>query len=280
MSWRNAVPVLLLSFATPAMAAEGYVLGGGLERDSEGSLGVAALGELGVTAKTWLSATLASNSVELSERADLETVYADLGIDHWLEPIGLRAAVAYWGDDDTLDSMDWRASLYWRSDKPYLSVDFEYRDFSFQLPASGQFSGRELGFDASGLGIAASFDVTDDVSLGLAGMDYDYSVNLGTDRNRSILQLASFSRLSLINSLVDYRVFATLGVAAGERRWQFDVGSWKGEVDGATTRSATVRFLTPLGERHDIEFALGIDDSELYGDASFLSVFLYFYGGS
>ena len=137
-----------------------------------------------------------------------------------------------------------------------------------------------MGFDATGLGFTASVDVTDDVSLGLAGMGYDYSVNLGLDRNRVILQLLSFSRLSLINSLVDYRVHATLGVTAGESRWQFDVGSWKGEVDGATTRSATVSFLTPMSERSDIEFALGVDDSELYGNVSFLSVNLYFYGGS
>ncbi len=280
MSWRNALPVLLLSLATPAMAAEGYILGAGLEGDSEGGLGVAAMGEMGVTEKTWLSAALARNTVELPQRADLDTWYADLGIDHWLDPIGLRAAVAYWGDDDTLDSMDWRASAYWRADKSYLSADFEYRDFSILFPASGQFAGRKVGFDANGLGFTASVDVTDDVSVGLAGMGYDYSVNLGLDRNRVILQLLSFSRLSLINSLVDYRVYATLGVTAGESRWQFDVGSWKGEVDGATTHSATVSFLTPMSERSDIEFALGVDDSELYGNVSFLSVNLYFYGGS
>ena len=29
----------------------------------------------------------------------------------------------------------------------------------------------------------------------------------------------------------------------------------------------------------DIEFGVGYDDSELYGDLTFFSVFLYFYGG-
>jgi hypothetical protein len=29
----------------------------------------------------------------------------------------------------------------------------------------------------------------------------------------------------------------------------------------------------------DVEFSLGIDDSELYGNVTFFSVFLYFYGG-
>ena len=270
----------MLSFAAQAHAAEGYIVGAGLEGDAEGGLAMSAIGELGVTDKTWLSAALARNTVDLQVQDNLDTWYADVGIDHWLDPVGIRAAAAYWGDNETLDATDWRASVYWRTDKSYVAANFEYRDFSFLLPATDLFPGREVGFDANGVGVTGTVDITEAVSLGLSGMDYDYSVNLGLDRNRGILQLLSFSRLSLINSLIDYRVYATLGVDAGERRWQFDVGSWKGEVDGATTRSATVRFLTPLGESSDIEFALGVDDSELYGNVSFLSVFLYFYGGS
>ena len=143
-------------------------------------------------------------------------------------------------------------------------------------------------------------------------MDYDYDVNLRLDSSRGLLELLSFSRLSLINSLVDYRAYATLGLDAGESHWRLDVGTWKGEVaqhggiarrnqrvairaqlelreaararegevDGGTTRSATISFLNPLGEKADVEFSLGIDDSELYGNVTFFSVFLYFYGGT
>ena len=111
-------------------------------------------------------------------------------------------------------------------------------------------------------------------------MDYDYSVNLRLTDNRPILDLLSFSRLSLINSLVDYRASATLGVEAGKSRWQFDSGKWKGEVDGGETISATISFLTPLNERSDIEFGLGVDDSDLYGDVTFFSVYIYFYSGN
>ena len=33
------------------------------------------------------------------------------------------------------------------------------------------------------------------------------------------------------------------------------------------------------GFRYDIEFGLGYDDSENYGEVTVFSVFLYFYGG-
>ena len=86
--------------------------------------------------------------------------------------------------------------------------------------------------------------------------------------------------MSLINSLVDYSAGASLGLDVGTRRWQFELGTWKGEVDGSVTNSATIRLLTPMGEKSDVEFGLGVDNSELYGSVTFLSVYLYFYGGS
>jgi hypothetical protein len=35
----------------------------------------------------------------------------------------------------------------------------------------------------------------------------------------------------------------------------------------------------PLSDRSDIEFGLGYDASDLYGNVTFFSLFLYFYGG-
>lgn len=278
MSWRSVLPLLLL--AGSAAAADGYIVGVGVEADSGDGLAGSLIGEVAIGDDTWLSAALARNSVALPRIPDIATWYADVGIDHWFDPVGIRLGAAYWGDADILDSQDWRGSLYWRIGGATLAGDYEFRDFRFQLPATDRFAGRRVRFDASGIGLSSRFELTDNVSLSLSGMDYDYSVNLSLDSNRDILELLSFSRLSLINSLVDYRVQATLGLEAGERRWQFDVGSWRGEADGGITRSMTVRLLTPLSGRSDIEFGLGADDSELYGTVTFFSVFVYFYGGT
>ncbi len=274
----RSLPLLLL--AGNALAAEGFIVGAGVEGDSADGLAGTVVADIALGEKTWLSGSAGGNTVELPRGLSIDTVYGDLGLDHWFDPVGVRVGVAYWGDSDVLDSNDWRASLYWRNDAVTLAGDYEFRDFTFQIPATDFFPGRTVEFDASGVGLSARFDLTDTVDLSLSGMTYDYSINLSLDRNRGILELLSFSRLSLINSLVDYRVFAGLGVDVGDQRWQFDLGTWQGEVDDGRTRSATMRFLTPLGDASDIEFGLGFDDSELYGSVTFFSVFLYFYGGT
>lgn len=270
---------VLLLLANNASGAEGYILGAGVEADNADGLAVSAVGDVGLTEKTWVSAAIARNMADLPFRDDLDTWYGDVGLDHWWDPAGIRVGVAYWGDNDTLDSNDYRASLYWRTNEFSIAGDYEFRDFSFLFPGTDTFPGRRAGFEASGVGLTARYDVTDSVSLGFSGMDYDYDVNLRLDSNQGLLQLLSFSRLSLINSLVDYRAYATFGLDVGKQSWQLDVGTWRGEVDGGDTRSATLRFLNPMGDQADIEFSLGVDDSELYGNVTFFSVFVYFYGG-
>jgi len=69
-----------------------------------------------------------------------------------------------------------------------------------------------------------------------------------------------------------------LGIDAGKQRWSIDVATWKGEVDGRKTNSATLRFLTPLGTKGDVEFGLGVDKSRDFETVTLFSVFFYFYG--
>jgi hypothetical protein len=274
---RKLLPLLLV--AGNVFAAEAYILGAGIEADSEDGIAGSAIADIGFTDKTWLSMALAYNSVDLLREQSIDTWYGDVSIDHWFEPLGVRFGIAYWGDSDILDSRDARGSLYWRGDRLMLAADYEYRDFRFDLPATNFFPARTVEFDANGVGLTTRVELSDKASLSLSGMAYDYSVDFSLDRNRVILELLSFSRLGLINSLVDHRAFAALGIDAGDQRWQFELGTWEGEIDGSATTSATVRLLTPLGDETDIEFGLGYDDSELYGGVTFFSVFLYFYGG-
>ncbi len=278
MCLRSLLPLLFV--AGNAFAAEGFIIGGGVEGDSSDGLSGAVVVDVGLTEKTWLSATAAYSSVDVANGQSINSRYGDLTLDHWFEPLGVRVGVSYWGDSDVLDSNDWSLSLYWRNDDFSIAGDYEFRDFTFEIPQTDFFPGRTVEFDADGIGLTASIELTDDVDLRFSGMAYDYSINLGLDRNRGILDLLSFSRLSLINSLVDHRAYATLGVDVGERRLQFELGKWEGEVDGGTTRSATVRFMTPMGKSSDVEFSLGLDDSDLYGSVTFLSVFVFFYGGA
>jgi len=276
MSWFRYLPLLLLS--GNSWAAGEFVIAGGAEVDSADGLAVALFGNVAVGDETWLSGSIARSRVDLELRDELQTWYADIGVDHYFDPAGFRLGVAYWGDDDILDSVDLRASLYFRGDRGSLSFDYEYRDFELVLPRIGMLSRRRVNFDANGVGLGARLDLTDTIDLSVKGIAYDYSVDLRLDPNRDIVNLISVSRLSLINSLVDYRANIGLGIDFGFKRLEFDIAQWEGAVAGARTNSYSLRFLTPVGERNDIEFGIGYDDSESYGQVTIFSIFLYFYG--
>lgn len=268
----------MLLIAGNALAADGWIVGVGGEGDTADGLAGTVFADVAVAEKTWLTGSIARNFIDRSPLPSIDTWNGSLGLDHWFEPVGVRLAAAYWGDSDTLDSRDWRGSVYWRSKRVTLGGDFEYRDFSFTLPATDVFPGRIVQFDATGVGLSTRFDVSESASLSLAGMKYDYSINLRLGDNRRLIELLSFSRLSLINSLVDHTAMAALGLDVGDRRWQLEAGTWQSAVDGSRSRSVTVRFLTPVGKRRDVELGLGVDESDIYGSVTFFSVFFYFYG--
>lgn len=276
---RYALALLLAAAALPAEEGD-YVIAGGIQSDTDDAFAVSLLADREIAERAWLSLILARNRVDVEETSSLNTTYAELGFDRYFEPVGLRVGAAYWGDNDILDSIDGRASLYWRNGGRRIALNVEYRDFEFDLPAGRFLPGREFRFDATGVGASAGFDLGNDADFSLSAITYDYSVNLRLDGNRGLLRLLNVSRLSLINSLVDYRASAGVGIDRGLSRWQLDLSAWRGAVDRSDTRSVTLSFTTPLTPRSDIEVGLGYDDSELYGDAVFLSAFVYFYGGS
>lgn len=278
MSWLRAAFFLLL--AGPALAAQGYVIGAGVESDSADGLAASLIGELQVADRTWLSGTLAKSTTKLPRDIELNTIFGDIGIDHWFELVGINASISYSGDRDILDSVNFRASVYWRTAKVTISADANYRDFELDFPATDFRPARTIEFHSNGLGLSTKFKLSDKVDFSFYGMNYDYDVNFRTAENDRILEFLSASRLSLLNSLVDYRAGASFGLDVGDRRWQLDLATRQGEADQEKTKSATIRFITPLGQSRDVEFGLGIDDSELYGNITFLSVFLYFYGGN
>jgi hypothetical protein len=260
-------------------AGEGYVVGGGFLVDSADGLAGTVMGSYGFSEKTWISAGLAKNTVDIPRRRGTEMLYADVEIDHWFKPVGARLGVAYWGDPDIFDSRDWRGSLYWRGAKALVSGNFEFRDFRLFVPETELRPARTATFDANGVGISAGFDLSENVDLKFTGMKYDYSVDFSSQENRNVINILAISRLGLISSIIDHRARVSLGINHGSRRWEFDLSTWEGAIDGSRSRSASVSFLTPMSLRTDIELSVGIDDSELYGDVTFVSVFFYFYGG-
>ncbi|MEJ2129867.1 MAG: hypothetical protein P8X81_13645 [Woeseiaceae bacterium] len=277
MSLSRYLPLLLLA-AGPACAADGFMLGGGAESDSDGGLSAALIGGVGFSEKTWLSAGYAQSSVDLLSGRKLDTRYADIELDHHFDPIGIRVGAAYWGDKDVLESNDWRMAGYYRNDNTTVSFEYEYRDFDFIIPSTDFTTSRRVTFDADGFGLALRFRTSENISVRLRGMKYDYSVPFRPVENVDAARLLSVTRLSLVNSLVDHRAGISLSIDQGLKNWDIDLSTWENILDRSRTRSLTVRYLFPMTDQTDLELGVGYDDSELYGDATFFSLYLFFYG--
>ena len=272
--------LLLILLSANALAAGGdYMIGGGVETDTESSTSVSALGSVGLAKSTWLSGTVAKNSSEPGRRLRSETMLWDVELDQDFGPVGIRLGGGYWGDPDVLESRNLRGSLYWQNEAVMLSGELESRRFKLTTPGI-RFPPRELPFDADGLGLSGRFRLSDNLTFRFSGMKYDYSVDFRPIENQDVIDLLSVSRLSLINSLVDSRALVALALNHGAKRWEFDLATRKGAIDRDRTNSMTVRYLLPMSDTSDIEFSLGYDASDLYGSATFFSVFLYFYGGT
>jgi len=280
---RLAAALLLIPFFAPGVLAEkgDYILGGGVSVDDDDGVAAIVVADFGVAEQTWLSTSFGRNSVELPRGQDLETLFGEISIDHYWGPAGVRFGVAYWGDSDILDSTDWLGAIYTRGDKGRISVDVEYRDLKLRLPPIDLFVRREIPFHAAGLGLSGGFRLSERTSLRFAGMNYEYNVEFrAEDSQRFVNLLLSNSRLSLLTNLIDWRASAGIALKVGSSSWQLDVATWRGAIDRSENRSITGSFLTPMTNKSDIEFSLGLDQSDLYGEVLVLSVFVYFYGGN
>ena len=266
--------------AAPALADPGdFVLGAGLETDSEDGFAATLLADVAIGADTWLSASVTDSGVDDPSQRTVDYLNADIGIDHYFDPVGVRFGISYWGDSELLDSVDVRGSVYSRGPSTYLSIDVERRDFDFAIPRRDTLPNVEVGFDATGLGLSGRADATDAVSLRGRAMTYEYSRDFEFGDAARVADLLTFSRLSVLTSLVDWRISAGVDVDIGRRQLSFNLSRWQGVVDDSDNVGATIAFLTPLTRRTDLELSLGYDDSDRYGDVTFLSAYLYFYGG-
>ncbi len=274
--WR---PVALLLACSAAHGADGgFVVGLGAELDSEDGRALSAALDIAVGSKTWLSVAVAhSHSDGLAGGS--ESRYADIEVDHMFSPVGIRVAAAYWDNDDVLDSIDLRASIYLRKDAWRLSIDLERRDFDFTLQSPLLADARTIEFTADGIGLTGRVRTGKRVSFFAGGMRYDYSRDVRLQQNIDSLRFLSRSRLALMNSLLDERWHAGMEIEFGLKSFDIGFSRWRTAVDQGQVDSISVGFLSPLGKASDIEFRLAFDDSANYGNSTVFSVFGYFFGG-
>ena len=261
------------------VVADGFILGVGAALDSEDGRALSIFGDFGIRENTWLSATVGSTKTEALV-GGFSTNFYDAGIDHYFDPVGIRISGAYWGDSNILDSDDVRASIYYRDEIASFSADYKRRNFDFIFGTAFLDVRRKAEFHADGWGMTNRIRFGDSFTFRLSGMHYGYSRNIRIQRDIDALRFLSSSRLSLINSLIDYRVNVGVEYKFGLRSVDVSAGTWKTAVDPSKVDSYTIGFLTPMTDRTDIEFRLSFDDSESFGRTTALTVYLYYFGGS
>ena len=276
-SFRKALPLALMLLSADVFA-EGFILGAGLEGDSEDGRAYTAFGDFSFSENTWLSVfgTLAETEGIIQ---DNDTMLAGANIDHFFGPIGVRIGGSYWGNADILDSRDFEAAIYIRGEPGSLSLDYERRNFEFDLQ-SDLLRGRTVEFSADGWGLTSRAALGENVSLFAGGMVYDYSRDLRIQPDIDVLAFISRSRLSMINNLIDHQFNGGIEFRFGLRSLDLTAGEWQTAIDGGRINSFSVGFLTPLGDRFDGEFRLSFDNSEFYGRTTAFSFYLYYFGGS
>ena len=84
MSSVRCVALVFLS-STSLAAGDGFMIGGGVESDTEDGLSASVIGGVGLAKDTWLSAGLAKSTVDLGRGLDLESVFADIELDHYFD---------------------------------------------------------------------------------------------------------------------------------------------------------------------------------------------------
>jgi hypothetical protein len=267
----------LLCCAGNAEAGAGYVLGLNAEADNASGRAIAGFIDYGATENTWLSGTVARTNTG-GVLGGLETIYLDAAIEQSFGVAGVRAGAAYWGDKDILDSNDLRAAVFFRGKKGSLSLDYEWRDFDFLFTSPFDDRVRTVEFTANGIGAAASLQSSETSRIFVSGMRYDYSREIRLQPEIDVLRLLSSSRLSLMNSLIDYRVSGGVEFRFGNRSLDLTLSNWQTAVDGGKVRSISVGFVTPSGPASDLEFRVAFDESENFGNTFALAVSFYFFG--
>jgi len=272
------VAVSLCLAAGSAQAGSGYILGLAAEADTADGRAVSAFADLGLTETTWLSFALGRTNTG-SELTRLETYRADFSIEQTIGAVGARIGAGYWGDSDILDSNDIRGAVFVRGRGAGLSVDLQRRNFDFIVEGLRDSDRRrQVEFSADGLGASAWLRAGERVTLFASGMNFDYSRDIRLTDNIEILNFLSTSRLSLMNSLIDYRLSAGIDVAVGERIVGISLGQWQTAIDGGKVNSVGLDYVSPAGASTDLELRLALDDSQNFGRTIAFSIGIYFFG--
>lgn len=282
---------LSVSYAqVPPAATEGFgerdgavdwVLGVAAEVDDESNDSMLTTFNLGVSEATWLSAS-AGRSRAPTAGADVEARTLELGVDHSFGLVGISFFAERWGDSDSLESRDRRASVYFQTDRFRVGLEREHRRIDIHFTVTdllGDIDFRTTGLSANGTGVSLRARVGERWRLYGSRMAYRYTRNLGLLPRIARLNLLGTSTLTLANSFVDVTSRVGFEWTIRDRLFNVSMSSDRSGIDGSRFGTIDAAFLFPVGRRVDVEVDVGRSNSDLLQTGVYGSVLILVYGG-
>ncbi len=236
----------------------------------------------GVAADTWVFFS-AGQSTSPAELADVSTNDLLGGIDHSFGLFGITFEAGRWGNEDDVQTSDYRSSFYFHGDRFNVGLELERRDidltFSILGPLGQRFRPAATELTGDGTGIFFRADLTDWWRMYGSSRKYEYSRNLALLPGLDVFNFLTSATPTLANSFLkdDYRV--GFEWRAGTKLINLNFGRNRSAVDLSELVSISASMLFPISYRMDLEFNVGRSTSDFFEPTFYGGVLLLIYGG-
>jgi hypothetical protein len=233
---------------------------------------------LGLSETTWLSLTAGSSRAPSSD-AEVKAGLLAAGIEHNFGPVGIAVGAERWGDENDLESGDWREEIFVANERFRVGLLLEQRDVDIYFSGGPLLNGRRAAIEADGIGLGGRVRLAPLWRLYGSWMDYDYPPGIALIPRAESLGLLSASAATLAYSLADR--YARVGIErkVGRKLVNLDLGSDRSAIDGAVLRSVSAAVLWPVGRRMDLEVHVGTSQVESEPSSVYGGISLIIYGG-
>jgi hypothetical protein len=278
----GCVPLLAAAcaYAQPPVLREpgrDWVLGVGAQVDEESNDSLLGTFNWGVGDGTWLSFS-AGRSRSPAERANVDADTLVAGLDHSFGTVGVALELERWGDEDALETSQWRGSVYYEPERFRIGLAYEQRDidipFTIVGPLGARFS-RTAELSSDSLGVDVRVQPADGWQIYFSATEHDYDRDLAPLPRIALLNLLSTSTLTLANSFIDHERRIGFDKELGSKLMTFTFTTDRSAIDGSQFDTFDAALLFPIGRRVDLEVNLGSGRSDLahaglYGGLLFL----------
>jgi hypothetical protein len=181
-------------------AAGDWMFGAAAQMDDESNDSLFATFNWGVTEGTRLAFSAGRSSSNLAN-VDADSLVAS--VDHSFGTVGLTLELERWGDEDVLETSDWRGSAYYEPERFRIGVAYEQRDIDIPFTLVGPFGGtieRTAQLSSDSVGIDVRVQPAGGWQIYFAATEHDYDRDLAPLPRIALLNLLSTSTLTLAKS--------------------------------------------------------------------------------